>query len=393
MPRRPSVRYWKSRNAYCCWHNGVQHKLADGPDDFPNGPNYTAALKKFGEIVALDSVASVADRNTCRAVCEAYFAHVQGRRKERTLEIRHRFLDSFLNFTPPTGGPAFGEKAVGLLKPYHVEQWLAEKRKPRRIERAYRECGWKAGSLKMAIVSLCAVFNWGVRNGIITKNPIKGIERPKSRSRSRDFIVSADDHARILAAASPAVRDFIVCLEATGCRPGELAGATAADFDPAQGALIYHAERRRKEGEFSHKAAGREKDRIIFFTGEALDVVRRLVAQHPTGRLFRTPRGRHWTPENVEDHFQRLRNNLGLPKLNAYSYRHTFATRWLMEGGSIETLAEVMGNTPEVIRQHYAHLCGDRPALRQKVEAFRAAMESKRNQPGAGPDVLPFAAS
>ncbi len=53
MARRANVRYWESRKAYCCCFRGKQHTLAEGPDDFPNGPTYQAALRKFSEITAL----------------------------------------------------------------------------------------------------------------------------------------------------------------------------------------------------------------------------------------------------------------------------------------------------------------------------------------------------
>lgn len=38
MARKPSVRYWDSRDAYCCEIAGTQHILAKGPDDAPTGP-------------------------------------------------------------------------------------------------------------------------------------------------------------------------------------------------------------------------------------------------------------------------------------------------------------------------------------------------------------------
>jgi hypothetical protein len=59
-----------------------------------------------------------------------------------------------------------------------------------------------------------------------------------------------------------------------------------------------------------------------------------------------------------------------MPNLTAYSYRHTFATEWLKKGQSIELLAELMGNTPDVIRMHYSHLCGDRAALALEMRKF-----------------------
>jgi integrase len=71
--------------------------------------------------------------------------------------------------------------------------------------------------------------------------------------------------------------------------------------------------------------------------------------------------------------FKELRKRTNTTGFTAYSYRHTFATRWLEAGGSIDVLAELMGNSPETIRKHYAHLFNDKHELRQKLEAFLEA--------------------
>lgn len=54
MPRgrKPSVRYWPTRKAYCCWLDGVQHTLAAGPDDAPAGPTHLVALDRFRRLSA-----------------------------------------------------------------------------------------------------------------------------------------------------------------------------------------------------------------------------------------------------------------------------------------------------------------------------------------------------
>src|SRR4051794_36747373 len=95
MPRRPSVRYWKSRNAYCCWVGPKQQVLAEGPDDFPNGPVYNAAVCKFAEVTALQSADTAKDANTCRVVCELYLRWISTRRHPRTLKLRKRIYVPF----------------------------------------------------------------------------------------------------------------------------------------------------------------------------------------------------------------------------------------------------------------------------------------------------------
>jgi integrase len=43
----------------------------------------------------------------------------------------------------------------------------------------------------------------------------------------------------------------------------------------------------------------------------------------------------------------------GVQKAHAHRYRHTLATRLLEQGASFEQVADILGNSPEVVRKHY----------------------------------------
>jgi integrase len=75
---------------------------------------------------------------------------------------------------------------------------------------------------------------------------------------------------------------------------------------------------------------------------------------------------------------KRLRKKLKLTdgKMIAYSYRHTFATDWLLDGGSIKILADLMGNSVAMIEKHYGHLEVDPGRMRQLLTAFSAGKRS-----------------
>lgn len=47
MARKSSVRYYPSRSAFFTVYRGERHKLAEGPDDQPDGPTFLAALTAF----------------------------------------------------------------------------------------------------------------------------------------------------------------------------------------------------------------------------------------------------------------------------------------------------------------------------------------------------------
>jgi hypothetical protein len=55
MAKKPSVRYWASRKAYCCEIDGTQHILAKGPNDGPRGKTYLAAVARFSKLVSMEA--------------------------------------------------------------------------------------------------------------------------------------------------------------------------------------------------------------------------------------------------------------------------------------------------------------------------------------------------
>ncbi len=372
MARKASVRYWQSRGAYCCEHKGKQHVLAVGPDDRPEGPTYKAAVEAYKLLCFPPQAGEEINGKTVATVLNLYRDHMASKWQPNTVAIKDQLFRPFEE--------AFGHKVVQYLRPAEVEEWLDEMRKPRWNARIKRECRWGDGSCRMAIECLNAAFAWAVKREHISRNPIKGVERVAAGSRSEDALISPEDHARVLKVAKRALRDFIIVLEATGCRPGELANATAAHFDPMLRAIVYRAKPR--DGGFRHKTANKGKDRRILLTGEALAIILRRIKRYPRGPLFpktRYANSKHtgplaqpWNNANIVHKFIRLADRLNLPHFTAYSYRHTMITRLLRAGMSVEKVAALMGNTPAVIHKFYDHVIKYTDELRAELEGILA---------------------
>jgi integrase len=43
----------------------------------------------------------------------------------------------------------------------------------------------------------------------------------------------------------------------------------------------------------------------------------------------------------------------GVKNSHAHRYRHTLATRLLGQGATFEQVADILGNSPEIVRKHY----------------------------------------
>jgi integrase len=382
--RKSSIRYYASKNGYFTIHRGQTHRLATGPDDAPTGPTFLTALDEFREIMQLANAPNAGDENTLRVISEMYLRHLAATKKPDTVEIRRQSLSPFLEYADD--GRKTGEMQVSELKKAHVKAFIAYMREPRPHRRCKRRAvRWRNGSVRNFVDSLHACLNWAVKEELITINPIWGLEKPSPRSRGGECRVTPEMHRRALAASREDFRQLLVVLEATGCRPSELFNAEARHFDEKLGAIVYRGRAHLEEGEVSHKTSNKDKDRIIFLTGEALEVVKKLVALHPEGPLFRTGRSQGcrpggWNQMKIQRRIEQLREKAALPPtFTLYSYRHEAHTAYLEAGGGIEDLAAIMGNTPQVIRRHYSHLTDNPQRLRRLTEEFRAKMAERAN--------------
>ncbi len=154
---------------------------------------------------------------------------------------------------------------------------------------------------------------------------------------------------------------------------------------------MFKKEASRRKDEFSHKTAGKGKDRVIMLSGPTLETVKQLVKKFPHGPVFRRRHDGVMKRFHYVGLFTRIQKKLAWETVTCYSYRHTYATELLKAGLDVDTLAHLMGNSPLVIRLHYSHLLADKKGLRSKLERFKAVAEARTriptHPPAAGSDV------
>jgi integrase len=369
MPRTPQVRYFDSRKAYFTTYKGRQIPLAVGPKDEPDGPTYKAAVRKFGEVMQVGEAARAEDDNLVITVLDQYAVHLRNQNRLKTLDILLRCTKSAV--------AEFGGLKVKDLKPLHVQAWLDKMGTNRGLHRG-RVRQWGDTMKRMAYDKLMAALNWAVKQKMITRNPVErgAVELRKRAGRGRDYVLLPGEHEKIVAASKENFADLLTFLSETGCRPGEAYNATASHYDRELGAIVYRWDT--TEG-YLHKTAQKtEKDRVINLTPALVTLIERLIGRHPTGYLFRNRDGEQWTNSAFFLMLKRRRNKLGLKgKMIAYSYRHTFATNWLLRGGSIKILAELMGNSVAMIEKYYGHLDADRATVRRRFLEFMAGERTR----------------
>jgi len=87
-----------------------------------------------------------------------------------------------------------------------------------------------------------------------------------------------------------------------------------------------------------------------------LSTWRPILAHEDCGTLLVTHLGDDMTYSALLQSVKRLGKRCGVPRLHPHLFRHTFAVRYLMNGGDVMTLRRILGHTTLDVTQMYMHL-------------------------------------
>jgi integrase len=193
------------------------------------------------------------------------------------------------------------------------------------------------------------------------RNPLKGLKKPPPRPRLSSF--SEEDEEAIYQATDEPFRRFLFAAIHTGLRPFcELARLTADEVVETDRGMMWRVD-----------SSKNKRIRKIPVMPQVAELTRRLMRTAPIGwgiPLFRNAQDRPWKKVTGVARFLRIKRTLGWDKdpvrkhFSSYTCRHTYVHRMLSgywNGGvgcSIETLAELIGDTPKVAFDHYGRQWG-----------------------------------
>ena len=219
----------------------------------------------------------------------------------------------------------FGAVPAAGLSPAEVEAWLAATATG--DTRSGRPWGRAMQATTGAIVRTC--FRWAARGRLLAPNPLEGLKVPGHPPRDADLTEA--DAAALIAACPGPLADFLRGLYLTGCRPSEAAGLTIDRVDLQAGTWRVLDKIRGKTG---------VEHRTVYLPEEAVELTRRLIEGRTEGHVFRNAYGDPWRPHAWG---QAVRKHRG-GKAVAYAFRHLYATRKLVAGVPVATVAALLGH-------------------------------------------------
>jgi integrase len=403
MARQAKPWFWRARNGWYVTIGGVRHHLADGRsnkkaamtafhrlagEDPEARPDNRASAKAAaasappsppapadGQAAVPSETASPASlpstttkrRKTVLEICDEFLIWMKDRRPEKTRTFYRGFLEDFCRVDRDPEH-TFWNAWADELAPHHLDRWFEchDSEGFGKIPdgkgglRKWRFRKWGPTTRNSAARCVQRAFNWAVKRGHLTGNPLARMEKDVCEERRRPW--TDEEWTRLLAAIEDGeFRDLLLCIRLCGTRPSEMSRLTAAHVQETDdGPVVVYRD---------HKTSRKTKQpRIIFLPPEAAAIIRRRSAARPTGPLFRTRNGSPWLKDRISQKLRRLRKRLGLPDdVVAYGLRHTFVTQSVPKVG-VATTAKLVGHASLRMVERYTHLEALKGHLRQAAD-------------------------
>lgn len=257
--------------------------------------------------------------------------------------------------------PAFGHRRPGEVKQADIRAFVEQKLGEKLSSTTAGHC----------VRLLSSMFTDLVERGLARSNPVRDVPRATRRlfknahdPRTTPFLERAADIGRVYLALAEPFNVIYAVSALGGLRPGEALALEWTDIDIDNRRI--HVQRQVRHGRVGVPKSGH--GRVVPISPELAGILRSWKrASGGGGRLFppENPKkgGRRGSPPKyiglptVHDKLSGALKACKLPALSLYeSGRHTFASHFVLGGGSIEHLAKILGHASSRTSERYSHL-------------------------------------
>ena len=240
----------------------------------------------------------------------------------------------------------FGERELAELRSENLNEYA----------RHLRETHSNTITIQSYVRALRAFLNWLYLGDYVEADFCRKFRLPKARKPFLN-VLSDREIERVFAVYGDSSnvihlrnRVILSLMLDAGLRLNEVVTAQVTDLHLPEGYLIV-------TGKGS-------KQRAVSFGVTTLEHLKAyLDAAAPSRALLQTSEGEPLTRDTLKNMFRKLKRKSGVERLHPHLLRHTFATRYLENGGSIYTLKELLGHTTLKQTQAYLHVAQNRRHL------------------------------
>lgn len=267
---------------------------------------------------------------TFAKLVERYQAHASTEKSQRSLERDQGIFKKLLK--------EFGHLQLSRITRVGIEDYLRRQSESGKIKvKTPSTPGLAAASVNKEFNLIRAILYRAVHWGLLEKNPAKGIKSRKERQKDIRFLTDTEIQNILDKAPAPWKYLIVIFLE-TGMRVGELAERLRwQDVDEKRGILTVHGKG--------------DKTRYVPITGRLKEVLKEMPRE--SDQVF--PHTDWWVKNKVKQICVAAK----LPDVSCHVFRHTYASKFLEEGGDLLTLQKLLGHESIKTTMRYTHLRPD----------------------------------
>ena len=196
---------------------------------------------------------------------------------------------------------------------------------------------YKPKTTHRIISTMSSFFRFLYSQGVITANPMTGIERPKIKDQELRYLKHSQVLRLIASIEDDRDRLIVRAIYATGVRVSELCGMNIEDID-------FEDETIKVRGKGG-------KIRIVFVDHETLEEISRFIGNRIEGPLFLGQQGHHISPRSVQHIFKKY-----APQgITPHKIRHSYASELYRRSKNLRVVQENLGHTSIKTTEIYLH--------------------------------------
>jgi len=268
---------------------------------------------------------------------------------------------------------------VGELEPNQVDVPVLK-----RLIVTLRQKGLSKGTVRLCVALLSSLYGDLVEDGVAKLNPTKLLSRKTRTNELRPdhdpkrvpFLQTAEDVARVYRALlridGPVALAFFVAVR-LGLRTSEVRALRWEHVDLDRRLVHVQVQVARRGGGTTDLKD--DDSRLVPIPDDLYELLQRVAGR--SGLVC----GVRWKSQSTPLGLHRIGATLRvvLPEMTWYqATRHSFASQWVISGGSLETLCQMMGHSSVMVTERYAHLI---PGRYTDVDRARVSVDLPATEP------------
>lgn len=289
----------------------------------------------------------VRERMTLRAALDDFYLALEGAKSPATLVWYRRRLERLADFL---GEVDIQAVTITDLRRFRADLIRGSERYTTHPSRRPMRGGLSQWTLHGYIRATRRLFRWLVDEGVLDISPAVRLELPPLPNESERGLPYGSMLLIVREAQRSSPRDYalVMFLASTACRLAGVCGLTLSDLELERGRAVVR-----------EKGGGNRKERVVHLVPEACEALRAWLAVRPAVAWPQVFIGRYGGPLSAAGVYrllQRLAQRSGVSeRWNPHNWRHGAARAFLLNGGSLAELQQILGHTdPGVTARFYA---------------------------------------